>query len=169
MVNQQHIPAHNRAPTHAPARVVLPSQARRVTAAAIDALFSLVCGIAAGAATGVKVSDGVVELRPQSPAVWGLALGVAAGVSFVNHVLLTQTARVSLGKLITGLRVVRASDGRRPGLLRLTGRWLFGFYWMIVFVPLHVAMDSDVEQQDAVGVRVRRRTVRSEAGTRTGR
>ncbi|MGW0904317.1 RDD family protein [Streptomyces sp. NPDC002853] len=155
MVDQQHIP------THTPARVVLPSQARRVTAAVIDALFALMCGLAAGAATGVEVSDGVVELRPQSPSVWGAALGVALGVSFVNHVLLTQAARGSLGKLMTGLRVVRASDGRRPGLVRLTGRWLFGFYWMIVFVPVHVATDSDVEQQDAVGVRVRRRTVRS--------
>ncbi|MEV6750834.1 RDD family protein [Streptomyces sp. NPDC051214] len=140
---------------------MLPSQARRATAAVIDALLALVCGITAGAAAGVKVSDGVVELRPQSPAVWGLALGVAVGVSLVNHVLLTQAARASLGKLITGLRVVRASDGHRPGLVRLTGRWLFGFYWMIVFVPLHVATDSDVEQQDAVGIRVRRRTVRS--------
>ncbi|MGW6026308.1 RDD family protein [Streptomyces sp. NPDC055099] len=158
MVDQQHAPSHT--PTRTPARAVLPSQARRATAAVVDALFALLCGIAAGAATGVKVSDGVVELRPQSPTVWGLALGVAVGVSFVNHVLLTQAARVSLGKLLTGLRVVRASDGRRPGLVRLTGRWLFGFYWMIVFVPLHVAADSDVEQQDAVGVRVRRRTVR---------
>lgn len=155
MVDQQH------APTHVSTRAVPPSQARRVTAAVIDALVALVCGIAAGAAVGVEVSDGVVELRPQSPAVWGLALGVAVGVSFVNHVLLTQAARAGLGKLITGLRVVRASDGRRPGLVRLTGRWLFGFYWMIVFVPLHVATDSDVEQQDAVGVRVRRRVPRS--------
>ncbi|MFD4478909.1 RDD family protein [Streptomyces sp. NPDC058471] len=146
---------------YAPTRVVPPSQARRVTAAVIDALVALVCGIAAGATAGVRVSDGVVELRPQSPTVWGLALGVAVGVSFVNHVLLTRAVRASVGKALAGLRVVRASDGRRPGLVRLTGRWLFGFYWMIVFVPVHVATDSDVEQQDAVGVRVGRRTARS--------
>ncbi|MGW6057310.1 RDD family protein [Streptomyces sp. NPDC055189] len=151
MVNQQHTPVRDMAP----------SQARRVTAAVIDALIALACGLAAGVAAGVKVSDGVVELRPQSPTVWGLALGVAAGVSCVNHVLLTLAARASLGKLITGLRVVRVSDGRRPGLLRLFGRWLFGFYWMVLFVPLHLATDSDVEQQDAVGLRmVRRRTIR---------
>ncbi|MGW7268889.1 RDD family protein [Streptomyces sp. NPDC054864] len=143
---------------YAPTRVVAPSQARRVTAAVIDGLLALVCGVAAGGAAGVKVSDGVVEVRPLSPAVWGLALGVAVAVSFVNHVLLTQAARASLGKVISGLRVGRASDGRRPGLLRLTGRWLFGFYWMVVFVPVLLATDSDVEQQDAVGVRVERRT-----------
>ncbi|MGW6274264.1 RDD family protein [Streptomyces sp. NPDC055060] len=147
MVDQQSVPA----------RVEAPSQTRRVIAAVVDALLALVCGLAAGAVAGVKVSDGVVELRPQDPSVWGLALGVALGVSFVNHVLLTQAARASIGKLLTGLRVVRASDGRRAGLVRLGGRWLFGFYWMVVFVPVHLATDSDVEQQDAVGVRVLRR------------
>ncbi|MFE6164341.1 RDD family protein [Streptomyces sp. NPDC056486] len=151
MVNQQCTPA----------RDVAPAPARRATAAVIDALIALACGLVAGAAAGVKVSDGVVELRPQSPTVWGLALGVAVGVSFVNHVLLTLAARASLGKVITGLRVVRASDGRRPGPLRLVGRWLFGFYWMILFVPLHLATDSDVEQQDAVGLRLVRRAIRS--------
>ncbi|MFD0548388.1 RDD family protein [Streptomyces rectiviolaceus] len=138
-----------------------PAPARKATAAVVDALVALACGLAAGAVAGVKVSDGVVELRPQSPAVWGLALGVAVGVSFANHVLLTLAARASLGKVITGVRVIRACDGRRPGLFRLIGRWLFGFYWMVLFVPLHLATDSDVEQQDAVGLRMVRRTIRS--------
>ncbi|WP_030792440.1 RDD family protein [Streptomyces sp. NRRL S-920] len=131
-----------------------PTQARRVTAACLDALLALLCGLAAGAAAGVKVLDGVVEIRPQSTAVWTAALGAAFGLSFLNHVLLTLTTRASLGKLLTGVRVVRSSDGGRPTFLRLVGRWLFGFYWMVVFVPLHVAADSDVEQQDAVGLRV---------------
>ncbi|MER5222149.1 RDD family protein [Streptomyces flaveus] len=144
-----------------PARDSAPAQARRVTAATIDALAALVCGLAAGAAAGVKVVDGVVELRPQSPTVLGVALGAAIGLSFVNHVLLTLAARASLGKLLTGLRVVRTSDGGRPGLFRLIGRWLFGFYWMVVFVPIHLATDSDVEQQDSVGLRMVRRVTRS--------
>ncbi|MEU6678773.1 RDD family protein [Streptomyces sp. NPDC046925] len=143
-------------------RPVAPTQPRTVTAAVVDALIALASGLVAGAAAGVKVSDGVVELRPQSPAVWGLALGVAVAVSFANHVLLTLAARASCGKLLTGVRVVRAADGGRPRFLRLVGRWLFGFYWMILFVPLHLATDSDVEQQDAAGLRmVRRRTIRS--------
>ncbi|PSM38765.1 RDD family protein [Streptomyces dioscori] len=147
MANQQ------RTPTRVPA----PTPVRRITAAVVDALTALMCGLAAGAATGVKVVDGVVELRPQSPAVWGAALGAALSVSFVNHVLLTLATRASLGKLVAGLRVVRASDGGHPRFLRLTGRWLFGFYWTVVFVPIHLATDSDVEQQDAVGLRIVRR------------
>ena len=147
MTNQQRTPARDAAP----------AQARRVTAATIDALAALVCGLAAGAAAGVKVVDGVVELRPQSPTVWGAALGTAIGLSFLNHVLLTLAARASLGTLVAGIRVVRVSDGARPSLFRLIGRWLFGFYWTVVFVPIHLATDSDVEQQDAVGLRIVRR------------
>ncbi|TGB08405.1 RDD family protein [Streptomyces sp. MZ04] len=144
MANQQRTSTRDAAPT----------QARRVTAAVVDALIALLCGLTAGTAAGVKVVDGVVELRPQSPAVWGAAAGAAIGLSFLNHVLLTFATRTSLGKLIAGLRVVRASDGGRPGFFRLIGRWLFGFYWMVVFVPIHLATDSDVEQQDAVGLRI---------------
>ncbi|MFD9861983.1 RDD family protein [Streptomyces alboflavus] len=135
----------------------VPSSARRITAAVVDALLALVCGVAAGAAAGIKVVDGVVELRPASPTVWGAAVGALFAVSFVNHVLLTLATRASLGKLLTGGRVVRAADGGRPTFLRLVGRWFFGFYWMLVFVPVHLATDSDVEQQDAVGLRVVRR------------
>ncbi|MFS8204852.1 RDD family protein [Streptomyces sp. CWNU-52B] len=142
-----------RTPTRDPA----PAQARRITAATIDALAALVCGLAAGAAAGVKVIDGVAELRPQSPTVWGAALGAALGLSFANHVLLTLAARASVGKLVTGLRVVRVPDGGRPRFFRLIGRWLFGFYWTAVFVPIHLATDSDVEQQDAMGLRIVRR------------
>ncbi|MFI1484587.1 RDD family protein [Streptomyces sp. NPDC020747] len=144
--------------TLTPARAEPASQARRATAASVDALIALVCGLSAGAAASVKVVDGVVELRPQSPTVWGAALAAAIGLSFVNHVLLTLATRASLGKLLTGLQVVRASDGGRPGFFRLIGRWLFGFYWTMVFVPIHLATDSDVEQQDAVGLRIVRRS-----------
>ncbi|MCX4665233.1 RDD family protein [Streptomyces sp. NBC_01381] len=142
-------------------RDAAPTQARRVTAAVVDALIALLCGLTAGTAAGIKVVDGLVELQPQSPTVWATALGVAVAVSLFNHVLLTLASRASLAKLLTGLRVVRASDGGRPGFLRLVGRWLFGFYWMVVFVPIHVVTDSGVEQQDAVGLRIVRRTARS--------
>lgn len=133
------------------------SPARRALAACLDALLALLCGLAAWAAGGVTVADGAVEPRLQDPAVWGGALGVALAFSFCNHVLLGLTVRAGLGKLVTGLRTVRAVDGGRPGLPRLVGRWLFGFYWTVVFVPLHIAAGSDVEQQDAVGLRTVRR------------
>ncbi|MFG2500129.1 RDD family protein [Streptomyces sp. NPDC048441] len=144
MASQQRTPAQPPAPT----------QTRRVTASCVDALLALLSALAAGATAGVSVLNGVVEIRPQSPVVWAAALGAAFGLSFLNHVLLTFATRASIGKLLTGIRVVRMSDGGRPTLLRLLGRWLFGFYWMVVFVPIHVATDSDVEQQDAVGLRV---------------
>ncbi|WP_306337176.1 RDD family protein [Streptomyces sp. KL118A] len=130
---------------------------RRLTASAVDAAVALLCGLAAAAAVGVTVADGVVEVRVQSPAMWAAGLGAALGFSLLNHTLLTRLTGASVGKLLTGLRVVRTSDAGRPRLLPLTGRWLFGFYWTVVFVPLHVVTDSDVEQQDAVGLRVVRR------------
>lgn len=142
-------------------RLMAPTQTRRITAAVLDALFALLCGLTAGTAAGVKVIDGIAELQLQSPTVWGTALGAAVAVSLFNHVFLTLASRASLAKLVTGLRVVRVSDGGRPGFLPLVGRWLFGFYWMVVFVPLHAVTDSDVEQQDAVGLRIVRRTSRS--------
>lgn len=51
-------------------------------------------------------------------------------VSFANHVVLTLLTRASVGKLITGIRVVRAADGGRPGPFRLIWRWLAGLCWL---------------------------------------
>lgn len=133
-------------------------QARRVTAAVIDAALALLCGLAAGLVAGVEVVDSVAVLRPGSPRFWGVALGAALAFSFLNHVLLAWATRAGLGKLVTGLRVIRVSDGGRPGVPRLAGRWLFGFYWAVVFVPVHVAADSDIESVDAAGLRTVRRT-----------
>lgn len=141
-----------------PAQVQPPAQARRITAASADAILALLCGLAAGgAAGGVNVVDGVVEIRPLSPSVWGTATGAAIAVSFLNHVLLTVAVRASLGKLLTGLRVVRSSDGGRPGFFRLIGRWLCGFYLAFVIVPLSVVLEDDPEHLDAVGLRTLRR------------
>ncbi|CAM5403856.1 RDD family protein OS=Streptomyces alboniger OX=132473 GN=CP975_20390 PE=4 SV=1 [Streptomyces alboniger] len=131
-----------------------PGQGRRAAAACVDALLALLCGLAAGASAGVELLDGAVVLHPRSGALWGALLGAGTGFSLLNHVLLTLVVRASVGKLLTGLRVIRARDGGRPTFLRLLGRWLFGFYWTLVFVPVHVATDSGVEQQDAVGLRV---------------
>jgi hypothetical protein len=60
----------------------------------------------------------------------GVKVGVLAGVSFANQVLLTLMTRASVGKLISGVRVVRAADGHRPGPFRLTWRWLSGLCWL---------------------------------------
>ncbi|MFD7631518.1 RDD family protein [Streptomyces sp. NPDC059851] len=58
------------------------------------------------------------------------ALALLIGVSFVNQVVLTFLFRASVGKLITGIRVIRASDGGRPGFWRTVYRWLCGMCWL---------------------------------------
>ncbi|NEB07305.1 RDD family protein [Streptomyces coelicoflavus] len=145
-----------------PGPAASPSEALRLVAVSLDALFALVSGIVVGTASAVaQAGHDVAQLQPASAAFWGVALGTALAVSFANHVVLTTVTRASLGKAVAGLRVVRSSDGGRARFIRLLGRWLFGYYWLIVFVPLHLATDSDVEQQDAVGLCTVRRTVRA--------
>jgi uncharacterized RDD family membrane protein YckC len=153
MVGKQHSATSNLNAT--------PSEPRRLTATVLDALITILGGIAAGAAVGVHVVNDAVQVHLASPRMWGLALAVGALVSFSNHVLLTRLAGASLGKFLAGLRVVQTPGDGRPGFIRLCGRWFFGFYWIVVFVPIHLATDSNVEQQDAVGVRVVRRAVRA--------
>jgi hypothetical protein len=122
----------------------------------LDALLALACGLVAGVAV-IAAGDRVQFMGSQDKAFWLAALaGVIAG-SFANQVLLTFAFRGSVGKLLAGLRVVAAADGRRAGPARIVGRWAAGFYWGLVIVPLHVAANSDVEQADLVGLRVVRR------------
>ncbi|MBW5485309.1 RDD family protein [Streptomyces bambusae] len=58
------------------------------------------------------------------------ALALLLGVSFVNQVVLTVLFGGSAGKLITGIRVIRAADGGRPGFWRTVHRWLSGLCWL---------------------------------------
>ncbi|WP_411757664.1 RDD family protein [Streptomyces venezuelae] len=58
------------------------------------------------------------------------ALALLLGLSFANQVLLTYVVRASIGKLLTGIRVIRAADGRRPGFWRTIYRWLSGLCWL---------------------------------------
>lgn len=144
-------------------RTASPSEARRLTAVSLDLLLALMGGVVAGYAVTVNTAGnpGPVGQQTVPPAFWAASVGAVLAVSFTNQVLLTLVARASLGKLATSLRVIRSSDEGRAGFVRLVGRWLFGFYWSIVFVPLHLAADSNVEQQDAVGLRTVHLTVRS--------
>ncbi|MFF9817091.1 RDD family protein [Streptomyces sp. NPDC014006] len=139
--------------TSTPLATTTPGEGRRLTAVSLDAVLAVAVGLAAAVVTGVRTGEGpsAVPLTPRAGAV---ALAASLAVSFANHVLLTWATRASLGKLAAGLRVVRAADGGRAGPARLVGRWLWGFGWAVVAVPLHVATDSDVEQQDAMGLRV---------------
>ncbi|MEU0275823.1 RDD family protein [Streptomyces sp. NPDC006307] len=59
-----------------------------------------------------------------------IALATLLGISFVNQVLLTVLCGASLGKLISGIRVIRAADGGRPTFWRTVYRWLCGLCWL---------------------------------------
>ncbi|MGA6206080.1 RDD family protein [Nocardia testacea] len=80
-------------------------------------------------------------------------VGCALAVSFVNHVLGTVLLRGSLGKLVFGLRVVRATNGRRSGFWRAVGRWLLGF----VYLGVMMAVEDGGGIGEAAGLRVIRR------------
>lgn len=110
-------------------RSVVPRQAgdvRRMCAVVLDAILAWSVWSAAAAVLGkgewLPGLSGAAEL--------GFLVGVVVGASFANQVLLTLMTRASVGKLLTGIRVVRAADGRRPGPFRLTWRWLSGLCWL---------------------------------------
>ena len=135
-----------------PARIAPPeaaaSEGRRLCAVLVDGVTGLLAGLAIGVAASTS---------PGWPTPWVAGLGGALAVSLVNHVLVTWAAQRSLGKLAAGLRVVRGADGGRPQLPALARRWIYGLGWMLFAVPLHVASDSDIRQQDACGLRIVRR------------
>ncbi|MFI5719080.1 RDD family protein [Nocardia sp. NPDC051750] len=90
-----------------------------IWAAMTDFLLAPLIGIAAVAGLlQYSLTDLVF-----APTVFGIALAA----SFVNHVVGTVLFRGSLGKLVFGLRVVRATTGARSGFWRAVGRWLLGF------------------------------------------
>ncbi|MFE2089602.1 RDD family protein [Streptomyces sp. NPDC059460] len=72
------------------------------------------------------------------PQLAGLILGPALAFSFLNQVVLTALVGAGAGKLIMGIRVIGLPDAGRPGLGRLTRRWLHGMarlplqpcYWL---------------------------------------
>ncbi|MET9307588.1 RDD family protein [Streptomyces cellulosae] len=124
------------------------SEGRRLRAVLVDGVTGLLAGLAIGVAASTS---------PGWPTPWVAGLGGALAVSLVNHVIVTWAAQRSLGKLAAGLRVVRDTDGGRPQLPALARRWIYGLGWMLFAVPLRVASDSDIRQQDACGLRVVRR------------
>lgn len=134
-------------------------EGRRFTALIADGLLALGCALVVGVVSGTEGGKAVLDLA--SPAFWGAAIAAGLGFSFFNQVVLTLSAQASIGKLLTGLRVVRTTDAGRPRPWQSCVRWLFGLTWLVIMVPIHVLTDSDLDQQDAAGLRiVRRRMMR---------
>ncbi|GGQ47420.1 RDD family protein [Streptomyces althioticus] len=135
-------------PAHIAPPEAAASEGRRLCAVLVDGVFGLLAGLVIAVAASVS---------PGSPTPWMAGLGGALAASLVNHVLVTWATQRSLCKLAAGLRVVRDTDGGRPQLPALARRWIYGLGWMLFAVPLHVASDSNVRQQDACGLRIVRR------------
>ncbi|MGW7082145.1 RDD family protein [Streptomyces sp. NPDC054871] len=72
---------------------------------------------------------GIAGLTPDSSPWWTLYALVPA-VSFTNQCVLTLLFRGSVGKLLFGVRVMRAADAGRPGPVRAVHRWLAGLCWL---------------------------------------
>ncbi|GGS91420.1 hypothetical protein GCM10010286_15140 [Streptomyces toxytricini] len=105
-------------PPHAPRprRVPHPAgQTRRLLATTLDLALAI---------SVPYVLAGGEEGRPLT------ALAVLAAASFFNQVILTALFGASTGKLLTGIRVIRAADGRRPGFWHAAYRWLCGLCWL---------------------------------------
>ncbi|GAA3863437.1 RDD family protein [Streptomyces sedi] len=103
-----------------------------------------------------QLEDGSVDLGEHVLTV----AGYIVAVGFVNQVFGMWVLRGSVGKLLTGLVVIRAKDGGRVGLFRAVGRWLVGYVLLVVMVAFG---EGDTIGQ-AAGVRtVRRADLRAPA------
>jgi uncharacterized RDD family membrane protein YckC len=80
---------------------------------------------------GVAVVAGLLQYSLTDLVFAPAVLGIALVASFVNHVFGTVLFRGSFGKHLFGLRVIRATTGRRSGFWRAVGRWLFGFVLLV--------------------------------------
>ncbi|MFJ8308919.1 MULTISPECIES: RDD family protein [unclassified Streptomyces] len=139
--------------------LVSATMARRYGGAAIDGVLAVLAGAVCGLLYIMWFS--VHQPEPAAPPLKGLALRTLAGVaafSFANQVLLTQLCRASLGKLMTGTRVVRIADAGRPWPWQLLWRWLGGVLYGCTIVPLAYALGgSEAPPADFAGVRIVRR------------
>ncbi|MBL1068036.1 RDD family protein [Streptomyces sp. 7-21] len=117
---------------------------RLFTATITDFFLALAAGFAGSYVVEPDASDFSENVA--------VIVGSALVFSFVNHVFGMWLLRGSAGKLLWGLRVVRADDGRRPGFWRSVRRWLTGFAMLALMVA--------VGDGDTVGEASGLRTVR---------
>ncbi|MFR0358979.1 RDD family protein [Streptomyces sediminimaris] len=130
------------------------SMGRRYGAAAIDGGLAVVCAGVSGlayvlslpASVAIPLTDGILWLR---------IFVTGMGVSLVNQMLLVLLFRCSVGKLLVGTRVVRLTDGGRPQLWQLFGRWIGGIAYGFTVLPLGFILGgSDAPPLDFAGVRI---------------
>ncbi|WP_336215113.1 RDD family protein [Nonomuraea sp. LPB2021202275-12-8] len=126
------------APTEVPP---LASSNRRIVPIWTDGLLALGVGAVGG------------ELLGRASNFWAAAIGALLVASFCNHVILTVLAGGSIGKLISGLRLIRTSDLGKPGVRQAIHRWLWGFFYILIS-PALILSGSDVDHLDIAGLRI---------------
>ncbi|HEX3785697.1 MAG TPA: RDD family protein [Pseudonocardiaceae bacterium] len=99
-----------------------PRRLRTTLAFAVDLVLAL------GALVGTFVAT---RHQPTLPVPALVAIAAMIVVSFVNRVLIQSIFRASIGEALFGLRLIRKSDGGRPGLWALLRAWLLSIVWGI--------------------------------------
>ncbi|HEX4817674.1 MAG TPA: RDD family protein [Nonomuraea sp.] len=122
----------------------LASSNRRILPIWTDGVLALVAGFVGGEVLGRTIDY------------WLAAIGTLVLMSFCNHVILTVLAGGSMGKLISGLRLIRTTDLGKPGIGQAIRRWLWGFFY-IVISPVLFLTGSDVDHLDIAGLRIVRK------------
>ncbi|WP_078966259.1 RDD family protein [Streptomyces sp. WM6378] len=129
---------------------------RRYASAVIDGVFFSGCGLVSAVVyvgvreSGILGASGAVG----SELLAGFAVG-ALIASFLNHVVMVCLAHRSVGKALVGTRVVRRADGGRPRVHQAVARWLGGFLFGVVVLPLAFILGgSEAEPQDFAGLRI---------------
>ncbi|NEA41339.1 RDD family protein [Streptomyces sp. SID11385] len=118
------------------------SSGRGGSAVLLDFVLCLVMAVptafTAALAYAIATEGNPLGLGTTAALLWGSAVCC----SFLNQVLFGRWFGGSLGKLMLGLRVIRAEDGGRPHFWRLLRRWLVGLL-LVPFALLAVVIDLD--------------------------
>ncbi|WP_157249242.1 RDD family protein [Nonomuraea typhae] len=122
----------------------LASSNRRIVPIWTDGLLAIGAGIVGG------------ELFGRTINYWAAVVGALLVASLCNHVILSVLAGGSIGKLISGLRIIRTADLGKPGFGQAIRRWLWGFFY-IVISPVLFLSGSDVDHLDIAGLRIVRK------------
>ena len=89
--------------------------------------------LAAGAGAGYSLHQ-LPRLAPYSAYAIPVAVGVFVAVSLVDRIFVQWAFRATVGKLLTGLCVIRDDTGGRPTLWSLIKDWLSSVLATIVML-----------------------------------
>lgn len=100
-----------------------PRYRRRQARRTISFVLDLAIHLGAGAGAGYALHQ-LPQLAPYSGFAIPAAIGVFALASLVDRIFVQWAFRATVGKLLTGLRMIRDDTGGRPTLWSLVKDWL---------------------------------------------